>query len=112
MARFEKLCDAVDQAVADHLGGVFGEYKIAPDEYLLVQFNVQRSSRGIQAGLFFEADFEKPTHFSGDVKKWGAGFLIPFDEFSEDIQSYFELLELEITEGYLLPNNLCFEEDF
>ena len=88
--------------------GIFSEIKISNDNnYLLVEFEYNEKHNGLE----FSADFELETHFSGDViqlnKDNNNRYVIPFDpDYFDDIYHYFEQLNNEINEGYLLPNNL------
>lgn len=83
------------------------EYQIAQDEYLLV--NLQLTNKGIE--FRFDSD-NKPTFFSGEVIKTGDDiFLIKADRYSLDIlDALIQAVDLEMTEGYLLPNNLYYFE--
>lgn len=90
-------------------GGLFSETRISSDDdYLLVEFRYNENINGLE----FSACFELPTYFSGEViqpnKENKNCYVIPFDdEYIDDIIHYFEQLNDEITEGYLLPNDLC-----
>ena len=59
-------------------------------------------------GIEIQAYFSEPTHFSGEVIELDNGnFVVPFEpEYFDNIDAYFEKCSDEITEGYLLPNNL------
>lgn len=87
---------------------VFSETLISnDDDYLLVEFEYNEKHDGLE----FSADFELPTHFSGDViqlnKDNNNRYVIPFDsDYFDNIDHYFQELNDEINEGYLLPNNL------
>jgi len=93
--------------------GIFAEYQISEDDYLLVHFE------GCDQGIRFTFDFnELNTYFSDEVIKTGGdgihidGFIVPFDpEYLEDLQYYFELASEEISEGFLLPNDLYYEDE-
>lgn len=84
----------------------FAEYLIneCENEYLLVHCDYSELHDGIE----IQADFCLPTHFSGDVIELANGnFVVPFEpEYFDNIDTYFEKCSDEITEGYLLPNNL------
>lgn len=88
----------------------FGEYLINKDEneYLLVHCDYNELHNGIE----IQADFCLPTHFSGDVVELSNGnFVVPFEpEYFDTIDSYLEKCSDEISEGYLLPNNLYCED--
>jgi hypothetical protein len=92
--------------------GIFAEYQISEDDRILVDFE------GCDQGIKFTFDFnELNTYFSDDVIKTGGdgihidGFILPFDpEYLEDLQYYLEQASKEISEGFLLPNDLYYEE--
>ena len=84
----------------------FAEYCIdaSENEYLLVHCDYNEQHDGIE----IQADFEKPTHFSDDVIILDNGnFVLPFEpEYFDHIDHYLQECSQEISEGYLLPNNL------
>ena len=57
-------------------------------------------------GLYFSGDFEKDVHFSGDIKKHGDMYYLPIDEIFSDLDYYLQMVSDEVTEGYILPNDL------
>lgn len=72
------------------------------DDYLIV--NIEYNHSGI---LFSFDNLNLPTHFDGSVESFGYKHLIPFDEYQEeDLDCYLELVMDNMTEGFLLPNNL------
>lgn len=92
------------QALYESHGGLFSEEAIGSGDYLLVHFEP------CEQGIHLRADFERPTHFSGEVVETPTGFIIPFEpEYFDTIDHYLQAASEEISEGYLLPNNL-FEE--
>jgi hypothetical protein len=92
--------------------GIFAEYQISEDDFILVHFE------GCDQGIRFTFDFNGyETYFSDEVIKTGGdsvhidGFIVPFDpDYFEDLQHYFEQASQEIGEGFLLPNDLYYEE--
>ena len=83
------------------------EYKLSNGEYLVVDVSVwnPESNRAKKGFCFDFDDFGLKTRFSGEVKKRGGCFFIEFDDcfsLDEEIQR----IDEEITEGFLLPNNL------
>lgn len=93
------------EAMIKSCGGIFAEYEIREDDYLLVNFEP------LDHGIKFSFCIDHQTFFSGEIEKTCTGFIIPFDEYTENLDSYFELADLEIMEGYLLPNNLLRDDD-
>jgi len=90
-------------------GGLFSEIEIPEDEYLLVQFCYNKEFNGIE----FSADFAEPVHFSDDVIRLhpeGNYFVIKFNEYFDDLNYYIEQISDEISEGYILPNDLYVDE--
>ena len=92
------------QVCLGRCSGIFGEYKLNTldgNDYLLVHIEECKE------GIHIKADFEEATHFSGDVIRTPLGFIVPFDvDFEPSLNDMLELASDEITEGYLLPNNL------
>ena len=84
----------------------FAEYLIDAEnnDYLLVHCDYNREHDGIE----IQAHFELPTHFSGNVIELDNGnFVVPFEfEYFDNINHYFEIASAEISEGYLMPNNI------
>lgn len=93
--------------------GLFSEILVSDDnDYLLVEFEYNEKYDGLE----FNACFDLPTHFSGDViqlnKDNNNCYVIPFDpECFDNIYHYFEQLSDEINEGYLCPNQLFFGDE-
>jgi len=103
-------------------GGLFAEYEIIEDNYLLVHFDIatdhQCKKYDIGSGIFVSFDTNSlPLHFSGEVVTIDDpdlinGFIVPFDpEYFESLYYYLELIAQEISEGYILPNNLDRREE-
>ena len=84
------------------------EYKVTlPDgeqDYMLFEISAHPD------GFVFSVDPDYKTWFSGNIIQLSEiNYLIPFDENNQDLDYYFEQINLEITEGYLIPNNIDFE---
>lgn len=80
------------------------EFELPDDEWLVVDLSV--SVDGIS--FAFDED-NKTTWFSDEIEKEGDSYLLPFDEcFSLD--EHLQQISEEITEGYLIPNNLYVNE--
>ena len=80
-------------------GGIFAEYTLPDDEYLTVEISI------VELGICVSGDFEQPRYFSGEVINTPLGFVLPFDS-DFTIDAHLEQVSNEITEGYLLPNDL------
>tara|TARA_R110000765_G_scaffold418483_1_gene521979 strand:+ start:685 stop:1029 length:345 start_codon:yes stop_codon:yes gene_type:complete len=85
-------------------GGIFVfEYAMIDDEYLLVELQVT------EKGIEFSACFDEETSFDGEIVTIHSNrYLLPFD-FEYDnggLDGYLQMIDSNITEGYLLPNNL------
>ena len=87
------------------------EFQLPDNEYLTVNLSVttrtdEPATKQIRYGVYFEADFEKDVHFSGDVKKKGDAYYLPLDPCFESLDHYLQQISEEVTDGYLLPNDL------
>ena len=83
------------------------ELEIINDEYLLVDLSID------EKGIHFEFDDELPTFFGGEIIKVQDGaYLMPFDEpeYLQSLHYYLQCIYDNLTEGYLLPNNLMRDE--
>jgi len=88
------------------------EYKLPGDEWLLVKIRLHNpeNNRAKKGFCFGFDDLGLKTWFSGEVKKRGAWFFIEFDD-CLSLDGELQRIDDEITEGFLLPNNLyCCEE--
>ena len=85
------------------------EYEISNGDYLLVDIQITDKQANTQ-GLLFSFDTDnKPVSFYGDIVTFENNnnlFLLPFDEYSEDLDYYLQGLYENIIEGYLIPNEL------
>ena len=72
------------------------------DEYLIV--NIQISDKGVK--FSFDSD-NKRTAFDDDIVVINDNrYLLPFDEYMQDLDLYLQMIDQNITEGFLLPNDL------
>lgn len=79
------------------------------DEYLIVEIELNYSSNGIDTnGLRFSFDQgEGETYFDGDIEKTGNGvYVVLFDECFDHLDHYLQVIDENMTEGFLIPNNL------
>ena len=78
------------------------EYEMSNDEYLLV--NLQISDKGIE--FSFDSD-NLDCSFDGEIETINSNhYVLLFDEYFEDLDYYLQMIDNNIIEGYLLPNNL------
>ena len=83
------------------------EYEIKlNDEKEFLVVDISCDNHGL---YFYFDDFDLPKHFSGNVKKWNDEFLIRFDDCFHNLDHYLQAINDEITEGFILPNNLLCE---
>jgi hypothetical protein len=76
------------------------------NDWLLVEVSIH------DKGLLFMFDEDnKSVSFSGEIKKLGDAYLLPFDRCFDHLDHYLQQIHEEITEGYLLPNDLDFCEE-
>lgn len=81
------------------------EYELNNGDYLLVsvKFVLFRGKGG------FRFDFDRgnlPTFFSSAVKIVKDTQYLPFDKYFDNLDTYLQQIDQEITEGFLIPNNL------
>ena len=87
--------------------GQFADWKMIGGKTFSVFFDVVEG-----VGLRFRGNFNLPVHFTGGIEFDGAGYVINYtDEFERSTiegtaSKYFEEMNLEIIEGYLIPNGL------
>lgn len=83
----------------------FLEYELCNGEFLTVEI------QATDAGLEFSADFnDLPCFFDGQIVGSGNFWLLPYDlDFSLD--EHLQLIDQNITEGYLLANNLLCDDE-
>tara|TARA_R110000796_G_scaffold4252_1_gene16438 strand:+ start:459 stop:770 length:312 start_codon:yes stop_codon:yes gene_type:complete len=82
------------------------ELEIIGDEYLLVNLSVS------DIGVEFSFDAEGlRTEFDFNIKKIHSNkFVLLFDEYYDDLDSYLELIHENLMEGFIIPNQLHSEE--
>lgn len=78
--------------------------KEGEEDYLLVNLTCG------EAGIYFSFDDSYPTWFDGEIRLAGAQYLLPYDEYVDSLDSMLEMIMDNLTEGYLIPNNLLREE--
>jgi len=83
------------------------EYQIKKDEYLTVDIRIN------EKGILFSFDQNSlPVSFDGDIETISENnYLLPFDKSFDQLDSYLEMIGENMTEGYLLPNDLFYCED-
>ena len=79
------------------------EIELGNDDYLIVDLQLTADNSALQ--FSFDHDAEK-TFFSGNVIKADNGYQVLIDEYTDSLHVYLDQVYQEVTEGYLLPNNL------
>lgn len=81
------------------------EYKLSNGEYLTVEVTItDRQSK--RQGIVFNLSEDLETSFSGNVETFNGNFLLPYDEYFDNLDYYLEEINNEIVEGVLIPNDL------
>ncbi len=86
--------------LANNIIPVF-EFEMSNDEYLVV--NIYLDDKGI--GFEFDND-NLPVSFDGEIENEGDTWLLPFDECFEELDHYLQMISENITDGFLIPNDL------
>lgn len=83
------------------------EYQISENDYLLV--SLEFTDNGIE--FSFDSD-DKRVAFGGDIKIINDNrYLMPFDVFTDSLDCYLETISNNITDGYLIVNNMFYSEE-
>ena len=92
------------------------EFELPDYEYLVVNLelhyrtykNVYGCSSEVQNGLRFSFDQDgKKTYFDGEIQRLGDGvYMLPWEDCFECLDSYLEMISENITERFLLLNDL------
>ena len=83
------------------------ELEIIGDDYLLVDLNIS------DIGVEFSFDAEGlRTEFDFNIEKiHNNKFVLLFDAYYDDLDSYLELIHENLIEGYVIPNQLHKDEN-
>lgn len=77
------------------------EYELLEGEYLIVDLQAG------EKGIIFEFDDQSlPVNFDGEIENNGDTWLLPYDIYFEDLDHYLQMIDQNISEGFLIPNNL------
>ena len=79
------------------------EIDLGNSDYLIVDLQLTDDNKAIQ--FSFDHDVDK-TFFSGNVIKADNGYQVLIDEYTDFLSVYLDQVYQEVTEGYLLPNNM------
>ena len=85
------------------------EIEMSNGEYLIVDIELrEKEGRKGYDGVRFSFDQNNlKTYFDGDTVKLGDGvYLIKYDECFDNLDTYLEMIMDNITEGFLIPNDL------
>ena len=78
------------------------EFELPGEEYLLV--NISLHGKGV--AFSFDTD-GKQVWFDGDIIELATGsYVMPYDECFEHLDTYLQAISENISEGYLMPNDL------
>lgn len=82
------------------------EYQTSADDWVLVTLSYD------DKGVTFSFDSDnKPVSFDGEIVEYNdCFFCLPYDEYSDDLDYYLQMIDQNITEGFLLPNDLYYCE--
>ena len=89
------------------------ELEIVNDDFLLVNLDLHYPVQGLADGLQFTFDTDDlDVSFDGEiVVLWDGCYYLPFDEYTDSLDSYLEQIMCNLQEGYLIPNNLFPSDD-
>lgn len=77
------------------------EYELINKDHLVVDLQAG------EKGIIFEFDDQSlPVSFDGEIENCGDTWLLPYDPYFEDLDSYLQMIDQNINEGFLIPNNL------
>lgn len=80
------------------------EFELKDNEYLLVELELNETNKEI---IFSFDSMNLKTWFSGNVKQYhDCKFAIAIDEYTISLDALLELVYEEITEGFIIPNDL------
>lgn len=83
------------------------EYPTSENDWLLVDIGI--SDQGVT--FSFDSD-NKNTFFEGEIVQYNdCYFCLPFDEYFKDLDYYLQMINDNIIEGFLLPNDLYYVDD-
>jgi hypothetical protein len=82
------------------------EFQTSEDDWVAVDISIH--DKGL---LFMFDEYNKDVYFSGEIKKRGEAYLLTFNQYFDNLDHYLQQINDEITEGYLLPNDLFYCEE-
>ena len=84
------------------------EYEMNDGEYLVVNISLSHTPKGRFRGIEFNFDQDgKDVYFDSETMKLGGGaYCVKVDSCFDDLDSYLQAIDNDITEGFLLANNL------
>jgi hypothetical protein len=85
------------------------EIELKDEEYLLVDLELYTPLEEIR---FSFDSMNLPSHFSGNIKEYhDCAFALPITEFDDNLDALLEVIYEEITQGFILPNDLFPNEE-
>lgn len=78
------------------------EYETKEGDYVVVDLSFSEND------IIFNFDQDdKNVYFDGEIKEMGSGvFRLPFDQYFDSLDYYLQLIDQNIIEGFLIPNDL------
>ncbi len=104
---YNHLKDQFDRMLKSGIIPVIEEQILIDGELDYLTINIDISEKG----FIFEFDDRFDVSFGGEIKKIGDCYLLPFDEYFDDIDHYLQMISDNIMDGYILPNNLLYSGD-
>jgi hypothetical protein len=85
------------------------EIELKNKEYLLVELELYPSFEEIR---FSFDSMNLPSHFSGNIKQYhDCAFALPITEYNDNLDELLQVIYEEISEGFILPNDLFPNEE-
>ncbi len=102
----DMLSRGIMPVIEQPIKGDDGEIEYLTVDILLFVKTEEPNTNRVPYGLYFSGNFEKDVHFSGDIQKRGDMYYLPIDDVFSDLDYYLQTVSEEVTEGYIIPNDL------
>ena len=107
MENIKKAIGKQWQSMLDHGIIPMFEIELSNGDYLIVDIEYIQGDDFI--GFSFDDSF--PVFFDGEIKKHGGEYRVMLDECFDNLNSYLQLIDNNIMDGYIIPNDLLLCED-